>query len=233
MAEAFNPVESLRAPTFVQIRAPAGPGIARRMPFIVGVGTALLAAFGWAAYRLTANQVAPIVKQAAPTVTETLTQLPVPADLYPELAGLATDTAVSAPVWSREALIDWISPFDASGPDRQMLSGAPPADTHNATQADLYEVSLRLGKGDTIGSALQKLGLEAEAIADAISALAPHVKLKRLPIGLGMTLQIRPSKKEGAKPILQALTLQPEGRREITVERDDDGQYVLERSTTR
>jgi hypothetical protein len=95
---------------------------------------------------------------------------------------------------------------------------------------------VRLGKGEAIGSALQKLGFEAEAIADAVSALAPHVKLKRLPIGLGMTLQIQPSEKEGDKPILQALTLQPEGRREITVERDDDGQYVVElpnRSKTR
>ena len=92
---------------------------------------------------------------------------------------------------------------------------------------------MRLEKADTIGSALQKLGFEADAIADAVSALAPHVKLKRLPIGLGMKLRIRPSEEEGAKPILQALTLQPEGRREITVERDDDGQYVLERSTSR
>jgi hypothetical protein len=236
MAESFNLDESPRPPTFVQIRAPAGPGIARRMLFIVGVGIALLAALGWAAYRLTVNQVARVVMQAAPTVTETLSPQPVPADLYPELAGLTTDAAVSAPVWSRESLMDWISPFDASVPDRQMLSGAPPADTRNATQAGSYEVSVRLGKGDTIGSALQKLGFEAEAIADAVSALAPHIRLKRLPIGLGMTLQIQPSEKEGAKPILQALTLQPEGRREITVERDDEGQYVVElpnRSTTR
>jgi hypothetical protein len=124
--------------------------------------------------------------------------------------------------------MDWISPFDAPVPDRQVLSGASPADTRNATQASSYEVSVRLEKGDTIGSALQKLGFGAEAIADAVSALTPHVRLKRLPIGLGMTLQIRPSEKEGAKPILQALTLQPEGRREITVERDDEGQYVVE-----
>jgi len=89
-------------------------------------------------------------------------------------------------------------------PDRQVLSGAPPADTRNATQAGSYEVSVRLEKGDTIGSALQKLGFEAEAIADAVSALAPHIRLKRLPIGLGMTLQIQPSEKEGAKPILIA-----------------------------
>jgi hypothetical protein len=229
--ESFNLDESPRPPTLVQIRAPAGPGIALRMLSIVGVGIALVAALGWAAYRLTVNQVGPVVMQAAPTVTETLSPQPVPADLNSELARLTIDAAVSAPVWSRESLMDWISPFDASVPD-----GAPPADTRNATQAGSYEVSVRLGKGDTIGSALQKLGFEAEAIADAVSALAPHVRLKRLPIGLGMTLQIQPSEKEGDKPILQALTLQPEGRREITVERDDDGQYVVElpnRSKTR
>lgn len=236
MAESFNLDESPRPPTFVQIRAPAGPGIARRMPFIVGVGIALVAVLGWAAYRLTVNQVAPVVMQAAPTVTETLLPQPVPADLNSELARLTIDAAVSASVWRRESLMDWISPFDASVPDRQVLSGVPPADWRNATQADSYEVSVRLEKGDTIGSALQKLGFEAEAIADAVSALTPHVRLKRLPIGLGMTLQIRPSEKEGAKPILQALTFQPEGRREITVARDAEGQYVVKlpnRSTAR
>ena len=51
-----------------------------------------------------------------------------------------------------------------------------------------------------------------------------------------MTVQVRPSGTEDARPILQALTLQPEGRREITVERDDDGQYVValpDRATAR
>jgi len=161
----------------------------------VGVGIALMAALGWAAYRLTINQAGPLVDQAAPTVTETLSAQPVPADLNSELARLTIDAAVSAPVWSRESLIDWISPFDASVPDRQVLSGAPPADARNVTQADSYEVSVRLGKGDTIGGALQKLGFEAEAIVDAVSALAPHVRLKRLQIGLGMTLQIQLSEK--------------------------------------
>ena len=50
------------------------------------------------------------------------------------------------------------------------------------------------------------------------------------------TPAIRPAEKEGAKPILQALTLQLEGHREITVERDDEGRYVVEsprRSTAR
>jgi hypothetical protein len=225
MAESFNLDESPRPPTFVQIRPPAGPGIARRMLFIGGVA---IAALGWAAWHLTADQGAPVVMQAAPAVTRPLSPLPDPTNLESELARLTIDAAASEPLWTRQSLMDGILPFDASVPARPVPSDAPPADTRNATQAGSYEVSVRLGKGDTIGSALQRLGVEAEAIADAVSALAPHVRLKRLPIGLGMTLQIRPPDKEGAKPILQALTLQPEGRREITVERDDDGQYVVE-----
>jgi hypothetical protein len=81
---------------------------------------------------------------------------------------------------------------------------------------------------------LQKLGFEAEAIADAVSALAPHIRLKRLPIGLGMTLQINRRRGRQADPA--GAHAQPEGRREITVERDDDSQYIVElpdRSTTK
>jgi hypothetical protein len=228
MAESFNLDESTRPPTFVQIREPAGPAIGRRMLFIGGVAIALAAAFGWAAWHPTGDQVAPVAMQAAPAVTGPLSPQPDPAKLESELARLTIDAAASEPLWTRESLMDGILPFDASAPARQVLGDAQPADARPATQAGSYEVSVRLGKGDTIASALQGLGVEAEAIADAVSALAPHVRLKRLPIGLGMTLQILPPDKEGARPILQALTLQPEGRREITVERDDGGQYVVE-----
>jgi hypothetical protein len=228
MAESFNPDESTRPPTFVQIRAPAGPGMARRMLFIGGVAMALAMAVAWAAWHLTADQGAPVAMQPAPVATGPLSPQPDPADLESELARLTIDAAASEPLWTRQSLMHKVLPFDASVPARRVLVDAQPAETRNATQAGSYEVSVRLGKGDTIGSALQRLGLEAEAIADAVSALAPHVRLKRLPIGLGMTLQIRPPDKEGARPILQALTLQPDGRREITVERDDGGQYVVE-----
>jgi hypothetical protein len=170
-------------------------------------------------------------------MTETPPQ-PVQADQYPELVRHATNAAISAPVWSRQTLLDRISPFDPSAPDRGTRADAQQptdigsaTDMGSATQAGSYDVSVHLGKGDTIGGALLKLGFEAEAIADAVSALARHVSLKRLPIGLGMTVQIRPSEKEGAKPVLQALTMQPEGRREITVERNGKGQYVVVRST--
>ena len=233
--DSSNVGESPRPPTFVRIDAPV-PGIRRKMLIVLGAGVALTTALGWAAYRLMVEPAASIAMHAASPVAEVPAPQPAPADLASELARQTIDTAASEPVWRRESLMDRISPFDGSVPDRQSRRDASPVDTPNATQDGSYEVTVRLGRGDTIGSALQKLGFEAKAIADAVSAVAPHVRLKRLPVGLGMTLQIRPPEQERAKPILQALTLQPEGRREITVERTDEGRYVValpDRSTAR
>jgi hypothetical protein len=214
-----------RPPTFVQIRPPAG-----RASWKVGVlviGLALLMAPGWSVYRVTEERNAPEVAQAAAVSTDIASPQQVFVDLYDELARRAVDTAISTPAWSRESLMDRVSPFDPSV-SHQMPSSSPPAETANTTQAGAFEISVRLGKGDTIGSALQKLGFASDAIANVASALAPHVKLKRLPTGLGMTVQIRPANEDGAKPILQALTLQPDDRREIKVERDGDGEYAVE-----
>ena len=227
--------KSPRPPTFVRIDAPV-PGIRRKMLVVLGVGVALTTALGWTTYRLMVEPAAPVAMQAASPVAEVPPPQPTPANLDSELTRLAIDTAASEPVWRRESLMDRISPFDESAPDRPSPRPLSPVDTPNATQGSSYEVSVRLGRGDTIGSALQKLGFESKAIADAVAAVAPHARLKRLPIGLGMTLQIRPPEQERAKPILQALTLQPEGHREITVERTDEGRYVValpDRSTAR
>ena len=81
MAESFNLDESTRPPTFVQIREPAGPAIGRRMLFIGGVAIALAAAFGWAAWHPTGDQVAPVAMQAPPAVTGPLAPQPDPAKL--------------------------------------------------------------------------------------------------------------------------------------------------------
>ena len=83
-------------------------------------------------------------------MTETPPQ-PVQADQYPELARHATNAAISAPVWSRQTLLDRISPFDPSAPDRGTRADAQqPTDTGSATdmgsatQAGSYEVSVHL-----------------------------------------------------------------------------------------
>lgn len=218
-----------RPPTFVQIRPPAPAGGAGRKLGMVGVGLALVMAVGWAALRMGDDEPAAIeMTEAAIPVTDIPPPPPAPADLQGELAARAIATAMAEPAWSRESLIDRMSPFDLSVPVHPP-SSTPPAEAGDATNDGSVEVSVQLGKGDTIGSALKKLGFPADAIADVISALAPHVRLQRLPIGLGMTVHMQPPGEESARPILQALTLRPDGRREIKVERDGDGNYAVER----
>jgi hypothetical protein len=223
-----HPFESDGPPTFVQIRPPATHGRAGRKLAILGVGFALAASLCWTAWRVTGERAVPVVTEAAPTVSETASPRQMPPDLYDELARRAVDTAASTPAWSRESLMGRLSPFDPSVPDRAP-SPALPAEAVNTPPDGRFEVSVRLGKGETIGGALRKLGFAADAIAEAVSVLARHVSLKRLPIGLGMTVQVQPAGNEGGQPILQALTLHPEGRREITVGRDGEGNYAVER----
>ena len=217
-----------RPPTFVQIRPPAASGSAWRKIAVLVVGLGLLAALGWSVYRVTDERDAPVVAQAAPVPSDIPTPRQIFVDVNGDLARRAIDSAISTPVWSRETLMDRVSPFDPSVSDR-VPSSPPPAETAYTTQTGPVEISVRLGKGDTIGSALQKLGLASDTIASVISALAPHVRLKRLPTGLGMTARIRSSGEDGAKPILQALTLHPGGGREIKVKRNGDGDYAVER----
>ena len=90
------------------------------------------------------------------------------------------------------------------------------------------EASMRLGKGDTVGRMLDRLGIAADDAAEVIAALAAHVRLKSLPIGQTLTVKLRPADEAGDRPVLLALSIRPEPRREFTLERDDDGDYSVE-----
>jgi hypothetical protein len=219
--------EPPRPPTFVQIRPPATRAGTYRKIGIAGLGLALVAAVVLVAHRAIDQPAAVEVIHAAAPVRDVPSPQPLSVDLQGELAREAIDSAAFAPVWTRESSIERLSPFDPSVSAR--APSAPAADPGKATSVGPSEISVQLGKGETIGGALRRLGFPADAVADVVSALAPHVKLKRLPIGLDMTVQLGPAEGEEAKPVLQALTLHPEGRREIKVERDSDGSYAVER----
>ncbi|MDI1284840.1 MAG: peptidoglycan DD-metalloendopeptidase family protein [Reyranella sp.] len=87
---------------------------------------------------------------------------------------------------------------------------------------------MRLEKGDTVARVLNRLGVAAGDVADSVAALAAHVRMERLPIGQIMTVTLRPADEAGARPVLLALSIRPEPRREYTLERDDDGDYSVE-----
>jgi len=217
--------DAARPPTFVQIRPPATPASAWRKFGVASAGVALVVGIGWVFHRVTDKQDAPALSQVVPTTRSAAPPAqPVAVDLYAELERRAIDTAASAPAWTRESLMDRVSPFVPS----ISAADAPPAEAPDAAQNGPREVSVRLGKGETIASALQKLGLASETVAGVISALTAHVSLKRLPSGLGMTVQIRPAGAAGAKPILEILTLHLKGHQSITVERDAKGKYAVD-----
>jgi hypothetical protein len=139
----------------------------------------------------------------------------------------AIDAVLAAPDWRRDSVMDRLFPFDPAVAAR--APAAPSlAVTAEAAPADSIEVSARLGKGETLAGGLHKLGLPAATIAEVISAMAPHVSLKRLPIGTSISLQLRRPQPDGAAPILQELALRPPAGREIDVKRTDDGGYAVE-----
>lgn len=95
-------------------------------------------------------------------------------------------------------------------------------------ETPFVETLVRLGKGDTVAKVLNRLGIASGDARNTIAALAAHIRLKSLPIGQAMTVRIRSAADAGAKPILLALTIRPEPRREITLEREEDGDYSVE-----
>lgn len=98
------------------------------------------------------------------------------------------------------------------------------ADDETGTGPRIYEVSVRLEKGDTVAGVLGELDLAAAEVADIVEALTGHVNVRRLPIGQSIDVKLRAPAEGQAKPILLALAIRPEARREITVERDEQGE---------
>ena len=91
----------------------------------------------------------------------------------------------------------------------------------------VVETSARLKKGGTVAGALHGLGIAAKDVSNAIVALKSRVRLNRLPVGQEITVKLGPA--DGAdEPLLMALAIRPEPRREITLERDDSGDFSVE-----
>jgi murein DD-endopeptidase MepM/ murein hydrolase activator NlpD len=157
----------------------------------------------------------PPEKAPATTPVRTVT----PYDVYPETGTemAAADTYVP----STSSLL----PMD--GGEAAEAVPEPSADE----LPDLVEATLRLDKGDSIARLLRKVGLAATDIAAVVAALSDHVGLRSLPIGqlLGVTLG-RPAS-PGDGPVLHALTIRPDPRREIKVRRNPDGDYSVEQET--
>jgi len=203
-------------PTFVQIRKSAAVGQIRRKIGVGLGGLAVAAALGWAVARLPVERIAATEIEAPPRQADAW-------EVYPESGTPMPEAAALPPVEDVQS-----ASREEPPPPEQVPSAAAPADAEPVATS-FFEASVRLEKGDTLGSALRELGFAAQDVADAVAALTSHVSMKRLPVGQAVTVKMRPPDDEAhASPILLALTIRPEPRREITLERDDEGDYSVE-----
>jgi murein DD-endopeptidase MepM/ murein hydrolase activator NlpD len=98
-----------------------------------------------------------------------------------------------------------------------------------AADADRLEKSvLRLANGDTLASLLTDLDLERGEIARALSALRPHLEIRRLQVGQPVHVTLENPAAAEVPRILRDLTIRPEARREVRLERGDDGTYRVQ-----
>ncbi|HEX2888579.1 M23 family metallopeptidase [Vineibacter terrae] len=203
-------------------------------------GLVLLAVIGWLALRqdpvapeptatdiATADLTAPAVADdpepppiaAVPEAAEAAAQPPP----QPAAAAPQPGAAPGQPTADGQAPAAPDAPTASTTPE-----GASPSTPDSAdapSEADSYVTIVRLEKGDTISSVLQDLDFAPTEIGNAVQALSTRLTLKRLQIGQALTLEVRTPEDADAKPILQTLTIRPDARREVTLQRDDDGTF--------
>jgi murein DD-endopeptidase MepM/ murein hydrolase activator NlpD len=217
--------ETVARATFVQIHKPASVGqVWRKLGVGLG-GLALVAVLAWAAVRYPTQDATPVAIEAPSSRQANA------LDMYPESGTPMPEATIPLQADdSQTASSEGTAPTDeaAATPGPAPGAGVPQRDKDEAPPAPSYETTVRLEKGDTFGSVLHGLGLATEDIGNAIAALASHVSMNRLPVGQAMTLKLRTPQEATAKPILLALAIRPEARREITLERDDEGDYSVE-----
>lgn len=101
----------------------------------------------------------------------------------------------------------------------------PPPFSIAADATRLEKFVLRLANGGTLANLLADHDLERGEIARAISALRPHLDIRRLQVGQPVHVTLENPAAADAPRVLRDLTIRPEARREVRLERDDDGTY--------
>jgi murein DD-endopeptidase MepM/ murein hydrolase activator NlpD len=115
----------------------------------------------------------------------------------------------------------------ATIPESGASAAMPGAESLPTTPApSTVETSARLKKGGTVAGMLHGLGIAAKDVGNAVAALKARVRLNRLPVGQEINVTLGPTEGEG-KPLV-ALRIRPEPKREITLERDEGGDFNVE-----
>ncbi|MBS0517158.1 MAG: M23 family metallopeptidase [Proteobacteria bacterium] len=226
LASRRTPVAPKPSPTFVVIR-PSRPARGRRLLLTFSAATVLASALLIVAMA----QRLPMLHWPTlhwptlhwptldlPRVAATATTTPaIPAGPTPQAAEPAPPVAGSDPDLALAAQIP--APEDPP---------PPPTISSQAVVQDIVQESvLHLGKGGTLAGLLGDLNLDRQEIARALTALAPHVSLRRLPPGQEIRVTTRAPASGEEQPHLETLTIRPESRRQFVLERSDAGVYGI------
>ena len=135
------------------------------------------------------------------------------ADSQPAPPVTAADFGKSAPLDLRG--------FQMRPPDAPTADAEPPA-------SDIYELTLRLEKGDTVEKMLADIDVAESDRKQVAEKLQSLLKKKRLAIGETIELTMQTIPEAPDTPRVLALSVRPQPEREYIVSRKDDGTYDAE-----
>lgn len=135
------------------------------------------------------------------------------ADSQPAPPVTAADFGKSAPLDLRG--------FQMRPPDAPTADAEPPA-------SDIYELTLRLEKGDTVEKMLADIDVAESDRKQVAEKLQSLLKKKRLAVGETIELTMQTIPEAPDTPRVLALSVRPQPEREYIVSRKDDGTYDAE-----
>ena len=243
-------------PTVVQVRQPSAARDTWRTVGVLLGGLALVAVLVWLAPRDPlppsvsgeTDGPSPQIAEAPNVYPESGTPMPEPVEPAqqgasssqeapsPDMdaaAGPETAPLGGAPGHEPEAAAQEAPPSDDAsvasaadaGPSAAMPNHEPPATT---PAPSAVETSARLKKGGTVAGALHGLGVATKDVGNAVAALKARVRLNRLPVGQEINVTLGPTEDDEGKPLLVALRIRPEPKREVALERDGSGDFSVE-----
>jgi murein DD-endopeptidase MepM/ murein hydrolase activator NlpD len=223
ISAAVSLIAATTPPTLVGVPLTDDAGLAWLKRGAGLAGIALLAAIGWFALDLGAPRTASVADRPPPTdPTVSMpapdpmpAERPVPTTLSPAPANAPPARAAETPP----------AATDTTPPQPIATSRDDDGEVDKPEPMDRYEATVRIEKGDTLESLLRDMDFAPDEVSNALRALKPLLKGARLPVGETIVLRVQTPATADAKPVLQALIIRPEVRREITVERGGDGGY--------
>jgi murein DD-endopeptidase MepM/ murein hydrolase activator NlpD len=164
--------------------------------------------------------IAPSSVAATPTVvtpTIAASATAAPATAAPTATAMTAPTGpAAAPATMPDHDQDFFSVPPTAAADSQMQPAAP---------SDRLDMVLRVDKGDTLVKILTDVGVPTADASGAVHAMAAVFNPRRLQIGQTLTVTVQPGTSSGDSAQLLQIAMRPEAERDVTVKRNDDGDF--------